>query len=758
MSVLGTTKSNFGFDATHPNTNKDDVAVQDTLRQATLAIRSLHKVPLIDNEEATGTPDDADHCRHQNQQAAKSSVVLGDPALALLLATNSQQVPQASEQRALTHGALLGTAHQAAHSPSASSTDFPLTVQLTVPASPSDIATEVLNFSPVHSNSAALSLGAERSQLSTGADIGNTALTGSQALSVITDQADYAPGSIATFTINGVTEGGSVAIQIADLPGAPGVNGIADVYAPFTVTDGGSGDTDGVANGVVVATWQVPGDGSATGATLQLNATSGGQTATTTFSDAPNAIVLENQKAGNPVSQWGIHGAIDGVGDSNIEGFSTNISVNHGQRIDFKINTNASHYKIDIYRLGYYGGNGARLVGSLDQTSSSIQAAPLRDAATGLVDAGNWSVSAGWNVPADAVSGVYIAKLTRLDGTTGENQIPFIVRADESHSGVVFQTSDTTWEAYNAWGGANLYYGNGPAADGRAYAVSYNRPFTTGFQTHFGEGESDSYLFSGEYPALSWLERNGYDVSYISEVDAARSGANLLNHKTFLSVGHDEYWSAEQVANVTAARDAGVNLAFLSGNEIYWKTRFAASIDASATAMRTLVSYKTTQDGAVDPSGIWTGTWRDTGLGQPVAKPENALTGQLYKVNAPQADSIEIPYQFANLRIWRNTSVATLQPGQTAVLPAGYLGFEWDAQIDKGSQPAGPSSAAFANASIGMTTRWRNTGLGLFAASRSVGERLTKSIRTTVPLIVISPMPSEKISSCMFCSWAANAI
>jgi hypothetical protein len=107
-----------------------------------------------------------------------------------------------------------------------------------------------------------------------------------KSMTVTTDKADYAPGSTATFIVADVNSGSSVAFQIADLASDPGINGIADVYAPFSATDGGLGDSDGLANGVVVAKWQVPVDGSATGATLQLTATSGSQTAITTFSDA----------------------------------------------------------------------------------------------------------------------------------------------------------------------------------------------------------------------------------------------------------------------------------------------------------------------------------------------------------------------------------------------------------------------------------------------------------------------------------------
>ena len=76
--------------------------------------------------------------------------------------------------------------------------------------------------------------------------------------------------------------------------------------------------------------------------------------------------------------------------------------------------------------------------------------------ATGLIDCGNWGVSATWTVPSTAVSGVYIALLIR-DDTGGDSQIPFVVRDDSSHSDVVLQTSDATWQAYNNYGGNSLY-------------------------------------------------------------------------------------------------------------------------------------------------------------------------------------------------------------------------------------------------------------------------------------------------------------
>ena len=159
----------------------------------------------------------------------------------------------------------------------------------------------------------------------------------------------------------------------------------------------------------------------------------------------------------------------------------------------------------------------------------------------------------------------------------------FVVRDDDGGSKVVFQTNDTTWHAYNGYGGNSLY-GGSPA--GRAYKVSYNRPFDT------GSSWPHTFFWQDQYPMIRFMERNGYDMSYISGVDADASGSELLDHDVFVSAGHDEYWSKQQRANVEAARDAGVHLAFFSGNLMFWKTRWESSIDGSGTARRTLVSLQ----------------------------------------------------------------------------------------------------------------------------------------------------------------------
>ncbi len=441
-----------------------------------------------------------------------------------------------------------------------------------------------------------------------------------------------------------------------------------------------------------------------------------------------NAIVEENRLPGAPSTEWDVNG----WGDPSIQGFGHDISIDRGETIHFKIKTDSPDYRIDIYRMGYYDGLGARLVDTILPSVPLPQAQPegFRDPETHLYDCGNWAVSASWEAPADATSGIYFARLVRQDPTPPRwradhapapptevpepaphaygalgygklrnalrepraSHIYFIVRDDAGRSDILFQTADTTWQAYHRYGGHCTYgrldpdhprqHGGPP----RAYKVSYNRPIET---RHF---RAVNTVFNSEYPFIRFLEANGYDVSYTTGVDSDRRGELVRNHRLFLSVGHDEYWSGQQRRHVEAARDAGVHLGFFSGNEVFWKTRFEPSIDGSGEPYRTLVTYKETHDNAkIDPvPDVWTGTWRDSRPFNPEGpQPENALTGTIFTVNAWRNDPLIVPAEYARLRFWRDTRVADLEPGERAVLLKGLLGHEWDEDIDNGFRPAG---------------------------------------------------------------------
>ena len=442
-----------------------------------------------------------------------------------------------------------------------------------------------------------------------------------------------------------------------------------------------------------------------------------------------NKIIAENCKPGNPSTEWDINGN----GDDTIQGFATDISYNVGETARFKIKTDSARYRVDIYRTGYYNGLGARLITTIRPAGPLPQRQPecAADYTVALADCGTWAVSASWSIPTTAVSGVYIARMVREDGNstwradnsnapgarpaTGPHAygasglgklrnplkeprasyIVFLVRDDASRSDILMQTSDPTWTAYNAYGLGSVYTlpGSGGSWQFRAYKVSLNRPIAQ---------RNVNQYFNAEYALARWLERNGYDVTYFAGVDTDRRGQLLKNHKLFISVGHDEYWSADQRKNTEAARDAGVNLAFMSGNEVFWHTRYEPSIDGSKTPYRTLVVYKEShtnqneigdlQPGRkIDPKkDEWTGHWRDASPFNPEGpKPENALMGTIFTVNANQQDSLIVPAKFAKLRFWRNTDVAALKEGEQIVMGNGILGHEWDEDLDNGFRPAG---------------------------------------------------------------------
>lgn len=267
-----------------------------------------------------------------------------------------------------------------------------------------------------------------------------------------------------------------------------------------------------------------------------------------------------------------------------IEAYASHTSLRGGETLDVHVSTEpVNKYAVNIYRMGYYGGNGARLMRSIGPLQGTAEPTP-KDGTRNLLEC-NWKVGFKIEIPKDWLSGVYLGKLATLPATGGqyldlemsnESYFTFIVR-DDRKADLLFQSSDMTWLAYNRWPQWRSMYDLGTApwgASNRAigYDVGFDRPyglFWNGFPAGFnaltnGSGE---FLMT-EFPLAFWLEKEGYDVTYISNVDTHADGKGLLRGRVFLSVGHDEYWTMQMFENVTKARDAGVNLAFLSGNAI----------------------------------------------------------------------------------------------------------------------------------------------------------------------------------------------
>jgi hypothetical protein len=170
-------------------------------------------------------------------------------------------------------------------------------------------------------------------------------------------------------------------------------------------------------------------------------------------------------------------------------------------------------------------------------------------------------------IPKDWPCGVYLGKLTtEKEGV--QSYVVFIVRDDRACD-LLFQCRDTTWSAYNRWPDHYALYDDGKKEWywGPGVRVSWDRPYGRYCQildAPLSQGSGE--FLPWEFPLAHWLETEGYDVSYTSNVDTHADPKGLLRCKGWLSVGHDEYWSLDMFQNVKAAVAAGLNVAFLSGN------------------------------------------------------------------------------------------------------------------------------------------------------------------------------------------------
>lgn len=397
--------------------------------------------------------------------------------------------------------------------------------------------------------------------------------------------------------------------------------------------------------------------------------------------DPPNRIVAENCRPGT--QDWELENFT-----TTISGYASYTSVNIGEEIDFFVNTDASSFDMHIYRFGYYNAKGARQIEVLTEIPAHVQPPCLEDASTGLTSCSNWTSSYYMKIPHDWVSGVYMIKLVRGDNG-GENYILFVVRDDESDADMLYQQSASTYHAYSNYGGKSLYTFNSGncntvSEEPRAVKVSLLRPYSS-------TPDDPNTFFRAELPMIYWLEAQGYDVAYSTNLDTHRSGQpgahnKLLDHKIFLSVGHDEYWSQGMRDAITQARDAGVNIASFSANTGYWRIRLEPD-PWNGASDATLVAYKSTESGPHDPSGDPTGTWRDP-IGADA--PENQLLGIQY---FGDNDSIYFPLQVtpeqAQDRVYRNTGLQDMPPGTVARIGQNLFGWEWDAVANNGLTPEG---------------------------------------------------------------------
>ncbi len=407
---------------------------------------------------------------------------------------------------------------------------------------------------------------------------------------------------------------------------------------------------------------------------------------------AGNPITIENAQPGSTGWQFDYDSKGNPLKATNheIEGYASATSVNKGGQISFMVSLNSSaQYTMDFYRMGYYptgtnpdgtscsGPCGGRLMQHTGPLNGTQQAAcPTTTTTTdfGLIEC-QWSVSYTLTVPTTWTTGAYIVKLRRTD-TSKEEYMTFVVRDDSTPADIVLSEDVNTWQAYNFWGGIgnndvgyNLYgkfddqtYNN--LSSTRAYAVSFDRPYLDQ-----GAQDGAGNLMVWDYPMIRWLEANGYNVTYATDVDI-ETNPNLLNgRKAFINTGHDEYYSATMRNNLQGYINAGAHIGFFSANNIYFQIRWGNS--PSGQAYRRVICYK---DQTLDATTI---RWRD--LSPP--QPENSIVGVMQ--NGVANDR---PYEVYDATSWIYAGTGLVNytggnpvisgSGQNAI--KGLVGYEFD--------------------------------------------------------------------------------
>ncbi|MER7131875.1 N,N-dimethylformamidase beta subunit family domain-containing protein [Streptosporangium saharense] len=353
------------------------------------------------------------------------------------------------------------------------------------------------------------------------------------------------------------------------------------------------------ATGTVAVTPVVP---ALPGATLDGSAGDGGARPVAAALPAPappeepNTTAAENAKPGDPLWQATPRG-----GEHEIEGYADKVSVLPGETFRLRVSTTAAHYTATAFRMGWYGGAGARKVWESSKLPGTVQEPARTVPETRMVTAVHWRPGPTVET-ADWPEGSY---LIRLEASTGARRfVPITVRSASTEGRLVVVNGVTTWQAYNLWGGRSLYLGPGGFED-RSTAVSFDRPYDT----------SGARLFLDmERPAIEVAEKSGVPLAYITNLELEDDPHILDGARGLVSLGHDEYWSVGMRRTVEAARDRGVNLAFLGANAVYWRIRFAST---PLGPNRVVICHK---DGRVDPT---TDRWR-------VTEPESSLTGPMY--------------------------------------------------------------------------------------------------------------------------------
>ena len=303
-------------------------------------------------------------------------------------------------------------------------------------------------------------------------------------------------------------------------------------------------------------------------------------------------------------------------------GYTSHASVLRGEPVTLFVSTTSREFRVNVLRMGWYGGILARLVWRSGWVRGARQRAASFVPSTRTVTC-DWGPSLTMST-ADWPEGSY---LLRLDAVSGEQRyVPITVRSASTAGLVVIKNAVETWQAYNTWGGYDLYAGPAGYND-RSYAVSLDRPYN-------GDGAVLFMVF--ERRVINLAERLGLPLAYVTSMDINSDPHLLDGASALISLGHDEYWTPPERTHVTSARDAGTNIAFLGANAMFRRTRLEPT---SLGPDRLVVCYKTSYQ--LDPmygkdNALVTSDWREP----PDPEPESSLTGTLYESNPTTADYV----------------------------------------------------------------------------------------------------------------------
>jgi hypothetical protein len=290
------------------------------------------------------------------------------------------------------------------------------------------------------------------------------------------------------------------------------------------------------------------------------------------------------------------------------------------------VSTTSAHYTVTAFRIGDYQGSDALCVWTSPRLSGSVQPAPVVQEPTHTVVA-PWTPSLtvdtnGWT------AGNYLLRLDADANANAQQYVPLTVRTPSNAGRLVVLNAVTTWQAYNQWGGYSLYKGPDGRRETRSRAVSFDRPYD-----HAMSGAGQFLQF--ELAAVRVAEHAGIPLGYATDVDLHADPHLLDGARALLTLGHDEYWSTAMRSAATTARDHGVNLAFLGGNEVYRHIRFASSPLGDDRLEINYKSFDEDPASHTDPPEA-TPDWRQP----PYRRPESVLTGNFYSCFPGRADLV----------------------------------------------------------------------------------------------------------------------